>query len=317
MTFNCQKCKSFTRCTCNIFAIPGPRGPQGPAGPAGTMGNVGPQGLQGPAGPVGPAGTMGNIGPQGLQGLQGPVGPTGTMGNVGPQGPAGPQGTRGNVGLTGPQGPTGPQGLQGPAGLAGTMGNVGPVGPQGLQGPAGLTGTMGNTGPQGPAGPAGSSSIIQWNVSSDNTKDYLSDNNAYYYISTETRVLSNGNGPTTSNGKDLLISTGYHPFFVPSSIKIKWVSSMVSQNLVGDNYNIQLYYTNPISSGNLYPILVNSTTINSAIQPGYNTITINGPFNGPPAANAQSSWSIVIDPTIGTAKNFSLSGIIQFTGGDS
>jgi hypothetical protein len=256
----------------------------GPAGPAGTMGNVG---------PAGPSGTMGNVGPQGLQG---PVGPAGTMGNVGPQGlqgPTGPQGTRGNVGLTGPQGPAGP---------------------------AGPTGTMGNTGlagPQGPAGPAGSSSTIQWNVSSDNRKDYLSDNNAYYYISTDTRVLSIGNGPTTSNGKDVLISTGYHPFFVPSSIKIKWVSSMVSQNLVGDNYNIQLYYTNPISSGNLYPILVNSTTINSTIQPGYNTITINGPFNGPPAANAQSSWSIVIDPTIGTAKNFSLSGIIQFTSSDS
>jgi hypothetical protein len=179
----------------------------------------------------------------------------------------------------------------------------------------GNTGLQGPVGPAGPAGPAGSSTI-QWNVSSDNTKDYLSDNNAYYYISTETRVLSNGNGPTTSNGKDVLISTGYHPFFVPSSIKIKWASSIVSQNLVGDKYNIQLYYTNPISSGNLYPILVNSMTINSAIQPGYNTITINGPFNGPPAANAQSSWSIVIDPTIGNAKNFALSGLIQFLGGD-
>jgi hypothetical protein len=248
MTFNCKKCKSYNRCTCNIFAIPGPRGPQGPAGPTGLTGNVGPQG---------------------------PAGPTGLTGNVGPQGPAGP------------------------TGLTGTMGNVGP------QGPPGQT---------GPAGPVGPSSTIQWNVSTDSTKDYLSANNAFYYISNQTRVLSTANGPTTSNGKDVLISTGFHPFIVPTSIKIQWASSIVSQSLVGDNYNIQLYYTNPISSGNLYPVLVNSTSVNSSLQPAYNTITINGPFNGPPAANIQSSWSIVIDPTIGLAKNFSLSGIIQFLG---
>jgi hypothetical protein len=221
----------------------------------------------------------------------------GTMGNVGPAGPVGPAGTIGN---TGPQGPAGPVGPQGPAG---TMGNTGPQGP---------AGTMGNTGPQGPAGPSGSGAyIIQWNVLTDN-KNSISDNNAYYYISTDTRVLSEGNGPATTNGKDMLVSCGYHPFFVPSSIKIKWASSTLSENLVGGNYNLLLYCTNAVSSGNIYPILVNSTLINSAIQPAYNTITINGPFNGPPAANDQSSWSIVIDPTIGTAKNFSLSGTIQF-----
>ena len=324
----------------NIFAIPGPRGPPGPAGPQGTMGNKGPAGPVGPQGSPGPQGTQGPIGltgaqgpqgpigltglqgpqgligPQGLQGPQGPQGAIGTMGPVGltgPSGPSGPSGPQGAIGTMGPVGLTGPQGLQGLQGPQGPQGTIGTMGPIGLTGPQGTTGTMGPIGLTGPQGPAGQgANTIQWNVVNEN-KTFISDNNSYYYISTETQVLSNGNGPNTTTGKDTLVSTGFHPMFVPDQIKINWISSCVSSTLVSDKYNLLVYYTNSNSSGSAAPVLVNTTTINSGIQPAYGVITINAPFNGPPAANAQSSWSIVIDPTVGIAKNFSLSGSIQFT----
>jgi hypothetical protein len=288
----------------------GPQGPPGPQGPQGLDGITGPQGVRGLVGPQGPQGIIGTMGPIG------PIGPQGLMGVTGTMGPIGLTGPQGLMGVTGTMGPIGPQGLQG---LMGVMGTMGPVGPQGLQGiigaigtmgPVGVMGPVGLTGPQGPAGQG--ANTIQWNVVNEN-KSFISDNNAYYYISTETQVLSNGNGPTTTTGKDTLVSTGFHPMFVPEQIKINWVSSCVSSALVSDKYNLLVYYTNSNSTGNALPVLVNTTSINSGIQPASGVITINSPFNGPPAANAQSSWSIVIDPTVGIAKNFSLSGSIQFT----
>jgi hypothetical protein len=74
------------------------------------------------------------------------------------------------IGAAGPTGPQGPAGAPGPMGATGLAGPAGPAGPQG---PAGKDGA---TGPQGPAGPAGGgaeTSVVVYEVPSDNSCGYL------------------------------------------------------------------------------------------------------------------------------------------------
>ena len=165
--------------------------------------------------------------------------------------------------------------------------------------------------------------VFNWNAQSDSSHPFVANNNAFYFIGDGFEQQQNffQNPAFSPFGMDSLVGNGFHPGFIPVSIILNYDSSALQSQFPGFGiYKLDLYYTNPSSNPpGISPVLVSSTSINSAIQPNSGSITINGPFNGPPAVNANASWTILVDTTAdgGSARNFSLGGTIQFNSGST
>ena len=239
-------------------------------------------------------------------------GKDGKNGKNGIDGREGRDGIDGRDGRDGRDGIDGIDGCNGCTGPRGNDGDTGPQGDNGCTGHQGNDGIQGNRGPTGPQGETSRGCAYGWNAQSDDRHPFVANNNSYYYIGDGHQSKeSNAHDPTSDIGIDSLTGNGFHPFFVPTTVTIKWVSSVArTQNLSDDIYNIDLYYTNP--SGSLaVPVLVSSTSIDSSIQPANGVIVINGPFS---SARFDAIWVIVIDTTAGDthARNFTLGGTILF-----